>query len=342
MTFALDLNTIWYGLVGVLLTGYAVLDGFDLGVGALHLWTKNDSDRRLMLNAIGPFWDGNEVWLVTGGGALFAAFPVVYATVFSGFYLAFMLILFCLIFRAVSIEFRSKEASTAWRAFWDICFSIGSALAALLFGVALGNIAGGIDLDGSHEFMGGFWTLLNPYALLVGITTVALFMMHGALYLLLKTEDRLQSAIRGWVKTAGYFFIICYVVTTLATVLFVPHLTANLIKYPLLFVVPVFNVLAIVNIFREFRRGKHFRAFLSSCLTIVALMAVFGIGMFPNLVPAIPAAENSLTIYNAASSPKTLKIMLVIALIGMPLVIGYTISVYRVFRGKVKLDAGSY
>jgi cytochrome d ubiquinol oxidase subunit II len=342
MTFALDLNTVWYGLVGVLLTGYAVLDGFDLGVGALHLWTKNDADRRVMLNAIGPFWDGNEVWLVTGGGALFAAFPVVYATVFSGFYLAFMLVLFCLIFRAVSIEFRSKEPSTAWRAFWDICFSIGSTLAALLFGVALGNIAGGITLDSSHEFMGGFWSLLNPYALLVGITTVALFMMHGALYLLLKTEDRLQSAIRGWVKNAYYFFIICYIVTTLVTVLFVRHLTANLIEDPVLFIVPVFNVLAIVNIFRELRRGKQFRAFLSSCLTIVALMAVFGIGMFPNLVPAHPAAQNSLTIYNAASSPKTLKIMLVIALVGMPLVIAYTISVYRIFRGKVKLDAGSY
>ncbi len=179
MTF--DLNTIWFILVGILFTGYAMLDGFDLGIGALHLFTQDDSERRVMLNAIGPVWDGNEVWLVTGGGALFAAFPNVYATVFSGFYLALILLLASLIFRAVAIEFRSKQPMRWWRQMWDVGFSAGSLLSALLLGVALGNIAWGVPIDDRGEFAGTFLGLLKPYPVLVGVTTVALFMMHGAI-----------------------------------------------------------------------------------------------------------------------------------------------------------------
>ena len=185
---SLDLNAIWFILIGVLFMGYAMLDGFDLGVGALHLFTRSDEERRVMLNAIGPVWDGNEVWLVTGGGALFAAFPNVYATVFSGFYLAFVLLLVALIFRAVAIEFRSKQPMRWWRQMWDIGFSAGSILSSLLIGVAMGNIAWGIPIDDRGEFAGTFWSLLHPYPLLLGVTTVALFMMHGAIYALMKTE----------------------------------------------------------------------------------------------------------------------------------------------------------
>jgi len=175
----MDLNTVWFILIGVLFAGYAILDGFDFGVGALHLFVKDDIERRTFLNAIGPVWDGNEVWLITGGGALFAAFPEVYATVFSGFYLALFLLLVVLIFRAVGIEFRSKRESPRWRSNWDIAFSVSSYVIALLLGVAMGNIIIGVPLNQSHEFIGNFWTLLNPYTVIVGITTVALFMMHG-------------------------------------------------------------------------------------------------------------------------------------------------------------------
>jgi cytochrome d ubiquinol oxidase subunit II len=176
---SLDLNTTWFILIGVLFTGYAMLDGFDLGVGALHLFTRTDEERRVMLNAIGPVWDGNEVWLVTGGGALFAAFPNVYATVFSGFYLAFVLLLVALIFRAVAIEFRSKQPMRWWRQMWDVGFGAGSILSSLLIGVAVGNIAWGVPIDARGEFAGTFLGLLGPYPLLVGVTTLALFMMHG-------------------------------------------------------------------------------------------------------------------------------------------------------------------
>lgn len=342
MNFALDLNSVWFILIGILFAGYAMLDGFDLGTGALHLFTKTDQDRRIMLNAIGPVWDGNEVWLVTGGGALFAAFPEVYATSFSGFYIAMMLLLVGLIFRAVAIDFRSKQEMKWWRQLWDVSFSVSSILSSLLIGVALGNIARGIPLDARGEFIGNFFMLLNPYAIMVGITTVALFMMHGAIYLVMKTEGELQSRIRGWVNNTIIFFIICYVTTTMATLLYVPHMSANIKANPWLFVVPLLNMLAIANIPREIHHRREFRAFLSSCASMIALLALFGIGMYPNLILSNPEVANSLNIYNAASSDKTLGIMLIIAALGMPMVIAYTTSIYWIFRGKVKLDSTSY
>ena len=333
----MDLNTVWFVLVGVLLAGYAILDGFDLGVGALHLLARKDEHRRILLNSIGPVWDGNEVWLVTGGGALFAAFPIVYATVFSGFYLAMILLLFALIFRAVSIEFRGKQESPRWRNGWDAGFSVGSVAAALLLGVAFGNVLEGIPLDPAGEFVGSFFTLLQPYALLIGVTTVALFTMHGALYLTLKTEGELQAAVRGWARNA----IVCYVATTVVTILHVPRMWEGIASRPLLFVVPVLTLLAVVCIPRAALLGKDGRAFAASCVAIAGLLATAGIGMYPNLVAATNPAR-ALTIHNAASSPKTLTIMLIIAGIGMPLVLAYTIGIYRTFRGKVKLDSTSY
>ena len=340
MTF--DLNTIWFILVGVLFTGYAILDGFDLGIGALHLFTKKDEERRIMLNSIGPVWDGNEVWLVTGGGALFAAFPNVYATAFSGFYLALILLLVALIFRAVAIEFRSKQPMRWWRQTWDIGFSVGSILSALLIGVALGNIAWGVPIDARGEFAGTFLGLLTPYPLLVGITTVALFMMHGAIYGVMKTEGELHDKLRVWTMRCIIFFVICAVTLTMGTLLYVPHMAARVRENPWLFSIALTNMLSIANIPREFHHGRDWRAFLSSCAAMITLMALFALNIFPDLIYSHPNPENSLTIYNAASSPKTLGIMLVIAIIGVPIVIAYTICIYWIFRGKVKMDRMSY
>jgi cytochrome bd ubiquinol oxidase subunit II len=342
MSFHWDLPSIWFLLVGVLLMGYAVLDGFDLGIGALHLLARRDEDRRVLVNAIGPVWDGNEVWLVTGGGALFAAFPDVYATVFSGFYVAFMLFLLALIFRAVSLEFRSKLEHAGWRRAWDVAFSLSSIVAALLLGVALGNVIRGVPLDPDKEFVGSFLGLLNPYALLVGLTTLALFTLHGALYAVMKTEGALQAQARDWVRGALVAFGLLYVTTTMATLLFVPHLVAPYHQSRWLLVFPFAVLLAAADIPRELHRGREGRAFLSSAIVTVGLLSLVGIGMYPHLVWSLPHPELGLTIYNAASSPKTLRIMLIIALVGMPLVIGYTIAIYRVFRGKVRLGPHSY
>ncbi len=338
----MDLNTTWFILVGVLLTGYAILDGFDLGVGALHLLTKKDEDRRIVINSIGPVWDGNEVWLVTAGGALFAAFPEVYATVFSGFYIAFMLLLFVLIFRAVAIEFRSKHASPRWRAMWDVAFSVSSIIIALLMGVALGNIITGIPLGPDKEFTGSFLGLLKPYTVLIGITTVALFMMHGAIYLVMKTEGELQTKVKSWVNNTIIFFVICFVTATMATLIYYPGMVTHFKEQPVFFLVAILNMLAIANIPREIHHGREFRAFLSSSASIALLLVLFAIGIFPNIVLSNPFPENSLNIYNAASSQKTLSIMLIIAIIGMPFVIAYTTIIYKVYKGKVKLDETSY
>ena len=342
MELTFDLNTIWFLLIGALLSGYAILDGFDLGVGMLHLFVKEDEERRTMINSIGPVWDGNEVWLVTGGGALFAAFPHVYATVFSGFYDAFILLLFMLIFRAVAIEFRSKQTMLWWRKMWDIAFSVASFLIALLMGVALANIITGIPIGPDKEFTGTFLSLINPYTVLVGVTTVALFMMHGAIYSVMKTDGDLQKKLRGWVNNMIIFFVICYATVTMTTLIYYPHMVENFRAVPVLFIVALLNMLAIANIPREISKGREFRVFISSAASIAALLLLFAIGIFPNIVFSNPNPEYSLTIYNAASSEKTLTIMLIIALIGIPFVFAYTITIYWIFRGKVKIDEMSY
>ncbi len=338
----MDLNTIWFILVAVLLAGYAILDGFDLGVGILHLFIKGDNERRLAINAIGPVWDGNIVWLVTGGGALFAAFPEVYASAFSGFYTALMLLLVTLIFRAVAIEFRSKRPSSHWRQGWDIAFSVGSFGAALLLGVAFGNVAAGLPMDADFNITAGLLGLLNPYALLVGVTTVILFAMHGAIYLVLKTEGELQWRIRGWVRPLIIAFVILYVLTTMATLLWKPHLAERMRLEPWWFMVPVLTMLAVANVPREITHGREFRAFLSSSAAIGLLVALIGIGLYPNLLLSSTDPAHSLNIHNAASSQKTLSIMLIIAIIGVPLVLSYTAAIYWIFRGKVSLGKTSY
>ncbi|MDE1920015.1 MAG: cytochrome d ubiquinol oxidase subunit II [Candidatus Omnitrophica bacterium] len=338
----MDLHLIWFILLGVLLTGYAILDGFDLGVGALHLFARTDRERRLMLNSIGPVWDGNEVWLVTGGGALFAAFPDVYATLASGFYLAVYLLIFCLIFRAVAIEFRSKRPGAFWRRSWDVAFCVSSILSAFLFGVVIGNLIWGVPLGADKEFHGTFLGLLNPYALLTGLTVVAVCMMHGSIYVVMKTQGDFHDRVRDWVRNSIIFFVIMYVTLTMATLLYVPHMVQNFKDYPLLFIIPIANLLLIANIPREIYHKKDFLAFLSSCGAMAILMFLFGFGIFPDLVLSNPHPEFSLNIYQDSSSLATLHIMLIIAMIGMPLVVAYTVSIYWIFRGKVSIDDHSY
>lgn len=338
----MDLHIFWFILLGVLLTGYAILDGFDLGVGILHLTAQNDQERRIYMNSIGPLWDGNEVWLVTFGGALFAAFPDAYATAFSGFYLAFMVLLFALIFRAVSMEFRSKASSKKWRKTWDISFFAASALATFLFGVAIGNAIEGMPIGANKEFAGTFLDLLHPYALLVGLLAVATFAMHGSIYLHLKTTGELQQRITRQMWRMFGFFMILYILTTMYTLVSEPYVIHNFKNIPWAWLVVVLNVFAIANIPRAIYKDKPLYAFLSSCFTIAALTFLFGMALFPNLIVSTINPQYNLTIYNAASTVKTLGIMRNIAFIGMPFVLTYTVIIYWIFRGKVELGKFSY
>ena len=337
------LIVIWFVILGVLLVGYAILDGFDLGVGILHPFVaRTDENRRILLSAIGPLWNGNEVWLVTFGGGLFAAFPEAYASIFSGFYIALTLVLVALISRAVSIELRNKRQSPRWRAFWDWSFFAGSGLATLLFGVAVGDAMIGLPLNAEGDFAGSFIDLLNPYGLLVGVFAVTMFAMHGALFLHLKTEGELQQQLRLWTWRMFGAFLVMYVLTTLVTLTLVPHATKNFAEHPWAFAVVFMDVLAIANIPRCIYRGRTGYAFLSSAVSIAGLLALLGLALYPNLVTAANGPGLSVTIFNAASSTKTLAIMLMVAAIGMPLVLTYTVIVYRSFRGKVRLDNHGY
>lgn len=338
-----NLQFIWFSAFVILLTGYAILDGFDLGVGMLHLFSKEDRDRRIMINAIGPLWDGNAVWLVTAGGALFAGFPQVYATICSAFYFPVMFLLSGLIFRAVAIEFRSKQPMPWWRWTWDILFSLASLMIAMTLGSIIGNLVRGIPLDAQGEFIGDPFDFMNWYAILTGMLTTALFIMHGAIFLMMKTEGELHERLRAWVNPSIIFFILCYATTTMATLIYMPHMTEAMKQRPFFFLLGIINILAIANIPREINKGRDWRAFLSSCANIVCLLALFGLGTYPNAVRAINDPANlSLTIYNSSSSEGTLKILLLIAIIGLPLVISYTGIIHWIFRGKVKLESTSY
>jgi cytochrome d ubiquinol oxidase subunit II len=337
-----DLDVLWFVLLGVLLSGYAILDGFDLGVGILHLIARNDRERRLVINSIGPLWDGNEVWLVTFGGAMFAAFPSAYATIFSGFYVAFMLLLFALVFRAVSIEFRGKLDSESWKRFWDWSFFGASFLAAFLFGCAAGNALVGVPINAEGVFTGSFFDLLRPYPILIGLLTVSFAVMHGAIYLYLKMEGELQQAVHRWMWRGFGFTLICYLLATIFLLANRPQIVQNFHDHPWTWASIVLFVLAFANIPRAIFLNRPFTAFLSSSFTILALVFLFSFSLFPNLLVSSTSPEYSLTIMNAASSEKTLGIMTVIAVIGMPFVLAYTIAIYWTFRGKTRLTDHSY
>ncbi len=338
----MDLNTTWFVLVFVLLIGYAILDGFDLGVGVLHLFARDDREQRLHMNAIGPVWDGNEVWLLTGGGALFAAFPPVYAAVFSGFYIALMLLLAALILRAVSMEFRSKLESPGWRRVWDLAFGLGSLVAALLLAVAFANILRGVPIDAHGNYAGTFVGLLNPYSLLVGVTGLVLLVLHGAAYLTLKTEGTLHDRVRRWIPRSWIAFVVLFVASTIASFFAAGHLFDGVFGNPLFWVMAVVLILAIVYVPVASRGGRDFSTLVATSAIIACVMGLGALGMFPNLVRSTLDLSYSLNIHNASSTPLTLKSMFIIAAVGVPIVLVYTVAIYWIFRGKVRLTEESY
>jgi cytochrome bd ubiquinol oxidase subunit II len=337
----MTLSTVWFLLIGFLFCGYAILDGFDLGAGALHLIVaRTDTERRQVLNAIGPVWDGNEVWLIAAGGALFAAFPLVYATVFSGFYLAMVLLLGALILRAVSIEFRSMETARAWRLGWDVGFSLGSALAAVLLGVALGNVLRGIPIDPDGSYRGGLVGLLNPFSVSVGVLALALAVLQGSSWLALKTDGALQARAR-MARVAAVVLVVAAWIGATALAWSDARRVFDNFGDALAWVGPLLTANVLLYLLLAIRAGQDGRAFFFSSLAVAGLAATAGTALYPNLVPAVDAAR-SLTVDNAHSSDMALAVMLIVAVIGIPIVLAYTTFIYWKFKGKVRLDEAGY
>jgi len=329
------METTWFILWGVLWAVYFMLDGFDLGLGSmLHLVTKDDRERRVVYNAMGPFWDGNEVWLITAGGVTFAAFPTTYAVMFSTLYTPLLMLLFALILRGISFEFRSKVESAAWRSIWDACMAGGSLGAAVLLGVAFTNIFAGIPFDADGIFHGTLLTLLNPYGLLGGVLFLLLFLHHGALWLGIKAEGDLSK--RGArVAAIVWPILVLVAVGFLVASWFATDLYDNYLDAPALFLIPVLAVVGLLGARIFLAKGALWKSWGFSSLTIVSA-AGFGIaGLYPRLLPSSLDPAATLTAFNSCSSPLTLKIMLGVALTCVPLVIAYQTWVYWVFRGKV-------
>jgi cytochrome d ubiquinol oxidase subunit II len=332
-----DLNTLWFVLVTVLFIGYFILEGFDFGVGILMPFlSKDDRERRVMINTIGPFWDGNEVWLITAGGAIFAAFPNWYATLFSGFYLALFLMLFALIVRGVAFEFRSKDSNPQWRSLWDWMIFVGSFIPALLWGVALANILSGVPIDETMTYVGGFFNLLNPYALLGGLTTLTVFILQGAIFLALKTEGDLMTRAVAATKKVGPvatvmvfgFVIVGYFMTDAFT-----RLGIN----PGIIPISAGGTLLAAGWFIHNNRSGW--AFIMNSLTILLSTVTIFMSLFPRVMVSSLNPDWSLTIYNASSSPYTLKVMTIVALIFVPIVLAYQGWSYHVFRQRVSIHS---
>jgi cytochrome d ubiquinol oxidase subunit II len=325
---AVELHTVWFLLIAVLFTGYFVLEGFDFGVGVLMLVLGRDErEKRVMINTIGPVWDGNEVWVITAGGAMFAAFPEWYATLFSGFYLPLLLILVALIIRGVAFEYRGKRPGASWKRRWDWCIFAGSLIPAILWGVAFANIVRGVPLDSSSEYVGGFWNLLNPYALLGGLTTLALFVTHGAIFLALKTTGDIRGRANRLAASVG----------VIAAVLAVAFLawTFSLRSSGLSIALSVLAALAMISALLFNRAGREGYAFTGTALTIGFAVAALFASLYPNVMPSTLDPAFSLTVVNASSTPYTLKIMTWVALIFTPIVLLYQGWTYWVFRKRI-------
>jgi cytochrome bd ubiquinol oxidase subunit II len=327
-----SLQIIWFFLIGILFIGYSLLDGFDLGIGSLlPILARDKKETVTLFTAIGPVWDGNEVWLLTGGGALFAAFPHVYATVFSGFYLALMLVLFALIFRAVSLEFWSMDVKQ--RSLWKWSFIIGSLLPSILFGVALGNVIVGVPLNEAMEFTGSFFTLLRPFPLATGLLGFSAILLQGCTYAVMKTEGVIHDRSKSIGKRVTLLFGIMFAVSAALSAVFVPDSMSNIPAWASAAVV----ILSLVIGRIWMNKNNDLVPFLMSSLSFIGLWGIAGSLQFPNLVKSLQGPELHLSIYKTSSSQLTLTVMLIIAAIGMPAVLAYTIYAYRIFKGKVNL-----
>ncbi len=334
---------IMYAVFLFSLVAYATLDGFDLGVGSLHLFARGNQERRIMINAIGPVWDSNSTWIVIAGGVLFAAFPKAFAVLAPNLYTPIMALLFGFMLRAAAIEFRGKKETLFWRSFWDRSFCFASLLLTLLFGLILGNLIKGIPLNSKEEIVGGLLALITWYPILVALLVMACCTMHGALYLLMKSEGEFQKRAALWGSRSFAIFLFLWILVTSITFSVHSHMIAPFIQSPLLSIVPLLSCGTIYAIFRSLRKEKEGWPFLFSSLSISLLLLTFAIGIYPNIAySTIDPEKNSLTFMNSSVSELPLWILVAISITGASLSFFYIPYVYKIFKGKVKIDSMSY
>ncbi|HXE75484.1 MAG TPA: cytochrome d ubiquinol oxidase subunit II [Candidatus Xenobia bacterium] len=347
------METIWFWLVAFMITMYVVLDGFDLGAGIVHPWVaRSESERRLVLRSIGPVWDGNEVWLLAAGGTLYFAFPVLYASSFSGFYLPLIIVLWLLILRGIAIEFRNQLDSPTWAPFWDVVFSFASLLLAVFYGAAIGNVVRGVPLDGNGYFFEPLWTdfrlgretgILDWYTILVGLTAFLTLTLHGALWVALKTEEPIQLRARRIASRVWWAVALFTLLITIVTFRVQPHVPARLAERPWGYLFAALALAGLLLVRWFLTQRDDLRAFLSSCAYIIGMLLSVAFGLYPLVLPASTNPAYSLTVENAKAADYGLRIGLVWWIIGMILVTAYFIYTYRHFAGKVRLeDEGGY
>jgi len=339
------MGSIWFCLVAVMLAGYVVLDGFDIGAGVLHLWiARDDAERRAVLRSIGPVWDGNEVWLLAAGGTLYFAFPALYASGFSGFYLPLMMVLWLLVLRGISIEFRSHVGGRIWSAFWDATFSLASVLLAIFYGAALGNVVRGVPLDVEGHFFEPLWTnflpagqtgILDWYTILVGVTALAALSLHGAAWLTLKTSNELNSRALRCASQLWWLVAALTVAVTAATFSLLPQLFGSFRARPWGLIFPVLAIAGLLGVGWFIRAKQDAMIFGASCAYLLGMLTSVAFSLYPNLLPATTNPFFGLTIANSKAANYGLKIGLIWWVIGMALATAYTIHTYRSFAGRV-------
>jgi len=343
---------IWFWLVAIMIVAYVLLDGFDLGVGILHPFlAKTEEERKISLRSIGPVWDGNEVWLLAGGGTLYFAFPLLYASAFSGFYLALMIVLWLLIIRGVSVELRSQTDMSVWRTFFDGMFCFSSALLAIFFGAALANVIRGVPLGPDGYFFLPLWTnwlpgaqpgILDWYTVLGGVIAFVALAVHGALYLAVKTEGALQSRARKFAQSAWIALVVLTVVSLPASIFVRKDTLDNYRAFPLAFAVPVLVLLGLAGMIVFSRKGDDRKAFGASCVYLAVMLVGATVGLYPRLLPSSSDPVLDITIAKALSGPYTLHVGLIWWTFGMLLAVTYFVVVYRLFKGKVRMDEEGY
>lgn len=334
--------SLWLIVLSISISLYGILDGFDLGVGVLYLFPKKDDYRRQLLNAIGPVWDGNEVWLIVIFGGLFAGFPSVYANLLSLFYLPIWYLVFFLIFRVISIEFRSKSESQLWRGIWDIVFSLSSIMIIVFLGGFLGNIIAGFPIDFSKEMIKEKVSYINFYSVLIGIFSVSLALLHGIIYAIIKVSEDFLLYLKKLILKIAFIFFGLYVFTFLYTLLTNSYIKKRMINCPLSWLLIVLSLFSLFMIMLYIKKEKFIMAFLYSSLNIFWLISNTFVLLFPNILRSSLDETKSLTIINASSGESTLKVLLMIVVIGLPFVLGYMFYIYRTFRGKVKISSSGY